>query len=442
MESMGIASASSIAAAISPKAVAAPREIPAAQFFRSVACRTCSCTALETILDYGELPLANALLGESQLHLPEPRYPLTLAFCPRCSLVQILETVAPAALFRDYVYFSSASDTMVRHARDLARRMLGCRSLGEKSLVVEIASNDGYLLQHYRHAGVPVIGIEPARNVARVAREQRGICTISEFFGRDLANHLNRGAVHADVVHAHNVLAHVADADGFVEGVRLILKEGGVAIIEVPYACEMIDRVEFDTVYHEHLSYFTLTSLAQLFKAHGLEITDVERLSIHGGSLRVTVEHDSPAARPTRAVEAILRAEHDAGVPRFLYYAGFRDKVMRVKHRLLAMLAELKSRGCRIAAYGASAKGATLLNFAGIGAETLDFVVDRSPAKQNRYAPGTHLKILSPDALFHRMPEFALLLIWNLAAEILDQQAEYCRRGGRFIVPVPDPKLL
>lgn len=405
------------------------------------ACRACGAGRLDPVLSLGQTPLANSLLTTEDLGKPEPTHPLALVFCPACTLVQITETVPPDAMFREYLYFSSFSDTMLRHSEAIATRIARERGLGAGSLAMEVASNDGYLLQYYKRLGVPVLGIEPARNVAKVAIGERGIPTVTEFFGAELARGLAAEGKRADVLHANNVLAHVPDLAGFVAGIRSVLSDDGVAVIEVPYVRDMIDHNEFDTIYHEHLCYFSLTALDGLFARHELSIVDAETLPIHGGSIRVFASPGRDRARGRR-VTALLADERRRGMTSLAYYSDFARRVDALKRELVELLGRLRREGKRIAAYGAAAKGSTLLNYFGIGRETVEFVVDRSTHKQGRFMPGVHVPIFAPDELVARMPDYTLLLTWNFADEILAQQSEYRAKGGKFIVPVPNVRVV
>jgi hypothetical protein len=404
-------------------------------------CRSCDYGGLEMVLSLGHTPLANSLLTPDQLDAPEPVFPLELGFCPACSLVQILEAVPPETMFSTYPYFSSISDTVVRNAETLAGHLIGTRQLNANTLVAEIASNDGYLLQFYKRGGIPVLGIEPASNIARVAEKERGIPTICEFFGRELAQRLRQQGQRAHVIHANNVLAHVPDLNGMVEGMRVLLDENGVVVIEVPYVKELISRCEFDTIYHEHLCYFSVTALDHLLRRHDFILQDVEKLPIHGGSLRVLAA-PRQSGNPSAAVNAILDEEQELGVDQLCFYRGFAERVDQLKMNLRRQLDKLVKRGKKVAAYGAAAKGSTLLNYCEIGRDILQFVVDRNTHKQGLYMPGVHLPIYPPSKLLEEHPDYVLLLTWNFAEEILAQQAEYRAHGGRFIVPIPDPQVV
>lgn len=328
---------------------------------------------------------------------------------------------------------------MVAHARTIADRMRAARNLGPDSLAVEIASNDGYLLQWYHKAGIPVLGIEPAQNIARVAEQERGVRTINEFFGQEFAERLAQSGEQADVIHANNVLAHVADLNGVVAGFAALLKRSGVVVVEAPYLKDLLDHIEFDTIYHEHLCYFSLTALKRLFQQHGLTIVDVERMAIHGGSLRIFAVHAGTA--PVQPSVTELLRQESTWVRDADYYRSFGEKVESLRGQLVGLLQSIKADGKRIAVYGASAKGSTLLNYFGIGSELLEYVVDRSTVKQGRYTPGSRLKICDPTRLVEDQPDYCLLLTWNFADEVLAQQTQYRQQGGKFILPIPQVRV-
>ena len=399
-------------------------------------CRSCESRKGSLILDLGVQPLANNLLQPADLAKPEPKFPLRLAVCHSCWLLQIVDLVPAVDLFSEYLYFSSFSDLMLRHAREAATRYIKEFSLRKNSLVVEIASNDGYFLKNFKETAVPCLGIEPAKNIAKVAQE-KGIDTLVEFFGRDLAQKLKVQGRQADLILGNNVFAHAPFTNDFVAGLRELLKPTGRIVLEFPYAVDFIDKTEFDTIYHEHVFYFSLTALEPLFKRHGLSIFHAERIAIHGGSLRLFACHDGAFARE-KSVEDLLSQEASKGLRSEAYYLKFGERVFGLRQSLQGLLKELKAKGKRIAAYGASAKGSTLLNFYGIGKETVDFVADRSTYKQGRLTPGTHIPIVPPAKLVEVMPDYTLLLTWNFADEILDQQKAYRDKGGKFVIPIPN----
>lgn len=403
-------------------------------------CRSCGGTHGSLILDLGVQPLANNLLRREDLDQPEPKFPLRLAVCHSCWLLQIIDLVPPVQLFSEYLYFSSFSDLMLRHARAAAQKYIAEFGLNSQSHVVEIASNDGYLLQNFVAARIPCLGIEPAANIARVARE-KGIESLVEFFTEPLARRLRGGNRAADLILGNNVFAHAPATNDFVAGLAALLKPRGRIVLEFPYGVNFIEHSEFDTVYHEHVFYFTLNALQPLFARHQLDIFRVENISIHGGSLRLYAAHAGDYPVET-SVTGLLAAERAQGVNSLRYYQDFAAKVLALKESLRALLHDLKQSGHRIAAYGASAKGSTLLNFFQLGGETLDFVVDRSTYKQGRLTPGMHLPILPPEALLQKKPNYTLLLTWNFADEILVQQSAYRDAGGKFIIPIPQVKVV
>ena len=401
-------------------------------------CRSCGSAELEQVLDLGVTPLADRLLTDATLQDPEPQCPLTVVFCKDCALLQIRETVDPEVLFgHDYPYYSSVSPALMAHFKASVEEILSRRSLGPASLVLELASNDGYQLKNYLQRGIPVLGVDPAEGPARRAIEQ-GVDTRIAFFTHEYAKELAREGVAADVIHANNVLAHVMDTNGFVAGIAALLKDDGEAVIECPYLKDLVEHCEFDTIYHQHLCYFSVTSLTALFKRHGLFLNRVARTSIHGGSLRLFVEKID---RPQASVLELLEAERAAGVDKLSYFAEFGSRVEHVRSSLRSLLDELRGKGKRVAGYGAAAKSCTLMSYVGIDGKDIGYIVDRNEFKQGRYTPGNHLPIRPVELLLTDQPDYVLILPWNFADEIMAQQSEYVAKGGKFILPIPEPRI-
>lgn len=403
-------------------------------------CRSCGAVGLRTFLSLGKTPLADALVDPGRVAEPEARFPLEVAFCPGCSLVQILEEVPPEQLFVDnYLYFSSFSDHLLDHSRRHALGLIDRLGLDGDSLVVELASNDGYLLKNFADAGIPVLGVDPAPDQADAA-EAIGIPTVREFFGPELATELRDRHGAASVIIANNVMAHVPDLNGFVEGMRILVADDGLITVENPSVRDLVDHCEFDTIYHEHHCYFSCSSVDALVARHDLHLNDVEYFpGLHGGTLRW---HIAPEQDRSDRLLVHLAAEQLAGLTSYDYYERFAERVERTQVELVSLLRSLREDGASIAAYGAAAKGSTLLSSCDIGTDLIDFVVDRNTYKHGKLMPGVHIPITGPEALLDRQPDYVLLLAWNFRDEILLQQDEYRRRGGLFVVPVPEPVVV
>ncbi len=406
-------------------------------------CRVCSAELEHVFVDLGMSPISNDYVAPEKANAMEPFYPLCVYVCDQCWLVQLPAVQSADDIFRDdYAYFSSVSKGWLDHARRYVDMMCERFDFGADSSVVELASNDGYLLQYFRKKNVPVLGIEPCGSVADAA-EKIGVPTLREFFGRDLGRRIAAEQGSADLVIGNNVLAHVPDLMDFVAGIEQLLAADGVVTIEFPHLLKLIELNQFDTIYHEHFSYFSMLSVAGVFERHGLRIFDVEELPTHGGSLRIFGCHASSSAHEdTGAVDALLARERDAGIDDLALYEQFEVRVQATKRELLNFLIEAKNAGKRIVGYGAPAKGNTLLNYCGVRTDFIDFTVDRAPSKQGTLLPGTRIPVREPDAIFEAKPDYVLILPWNIKDEIIEQMSEIRRWGGRFVVPIPGVRVL
>jgi len=404
-------------------------------------CRFCGSSLEHTFVDLGASPLANSYLNNQQLLQMEPFYPLHVQVCANCYLVQLPLWQSPSEIFSDYAYFSSYSESWLNHASSYVRMMIERFGFDSKSRVVEIASNDGYLLQYFRERNVPILGIEPAQNVAKAA-EAAGIPTLVVFFGTGLARKLAAEGKRADLLIGNNVLAHVPDLNDFIRGMKIILETNGIITMEFPHLMRLMDETQFDTIYHEHYSYFSFTTVEKIFLSHGLTIFDVEELSTHGGSLRIYARHTEDGSRPVEGrVAGLISREKGSGFTSMDHYLSFAERVRETKRNVLAFLIDAKRQGKTVVGYGAPAKGNTLLNYCGIRSDFIDYTVDRSPHKQDHYLPGVHIPIYGPERISETRPDYLLILPWNLKEEIMGQMSHIREWGGKFVVFVPEVKV-
>ena len=403
-------------------------------------CIVCDASEVEPFLDLGETALANKFLAEAELDRPEPRFPLVVGFCGGCGHVQLTEHVPPSAMFEDYLYVSSASETLKRHLYELSDVVVARHAVGPEDLVIDVGCNDGTLLQGFRRHGVRALGVDPAKNLAELY-DRPDIDRYTGFFDSRSARELRRRFGPAAVVTATNTFPHIPALADFVEGLQTVLAPGGVFVIEAHYLVDLLEQGAFDTIYHEHVSYWALGPMTRLFEQHGMQVVHAERLPVHHGQLRVFVQRAGEGeVRPS--VTDVLAAESELAVDRIETYRRFAAQAQRTKEDLGRVVAELRAAGSRIAGYGAPAKGNTLLGFLELGPRELDYIADRSPLKQGLFTPGAHIPVVAPDRLLVDQPEYLLLLAWNFADEVMEQQAEYRARGGRFIVPVPDVRVI
>jgi SAM-dependent methyltransferase len=404
-------------------------------------CRSCGATLKHTFVDLGMSPLANSYIKPDQLNRMEPFYPLHVYVCEKCLLVQLKQFAAPHDIFSDYAYFSSFSDSWLAHAKAYVDMVVGRFRLDRSSKVVEIASNDGYLLQNFVSRGIPVLGVEPASNIAEVAK-QKGIPTKVAFFGEKTALDLAADGWVADLIIGNNVLAHVPDLNDFVKGLKVLLKPMGLITMEFPHLLQLMQQNQFDTIYHEHFSYFSFLAVEQVFARHGMKLFDVEELSTHGGSLRIYACHNDDMSKPTEARAKELKSrEESTGFGQLNHYLSFGPRVETTKRKLLSFLISAKQEGKHVVGYGAPAKGNTLLNYCGIRTDLIDYTVDRSPYKQGHFLPGVHIPIYEPERVSDTRPDYLLILPWNIREEVMQQMSFIREWGGKFVVPIPEVQV-
>jgi hypothetical protein len=405
-------------------------------------CRFCNSPLQHTMVDLGMSPLCESFLPMEHLNRMEPFYPLKVFVCDHCFLAQLEEYVSPEYIFTEYAYFSSYSDSWLQHAKTYTEWMIERYKLNQKSRVVELASNDGYLLQYFVQKGIPALGVEPAKNVAQVAIE-KGISTITEFFGIKLARDMAKDGIQADLLLGNNVLAQVPDINDFVAGMKITLKPGGVITMEFPHLLRLIGGNQFDTIYHEHFSYFSFLVVEKIFAAHGIVLFDVEELKTHGGSIRIYGRHEEDETKPVAdKVIEIKNREIAAGYRKMEIYEAFGNQVVETKRKLLEILIDVKKKKKKIAGYGAPGKGNTLLNYCGIRGDFLNYTVDRNPYKHGKFTPGTHIEIFPPDRIRQDRPDYLFILPWNLKDEIIQQMSFIKEWGGKFIIPIPEPEVV
>jgi len=405
-------------------------------------CRFCNSELTKTFVSLGKTPLANSYLTAETLHQMEPFYPLDVFLCENCFLVQLLEFEKPMNIFSVYAYFSSYSESWLVHSEMYVEYMIERFGFDEKSLVVELGSNDGYLLQYFKEKNVPILGIEPAGNVAQIAIE-KGIETHVAFFGTEFAEDLIKKTKKPDLIVGNNILAHVPALTDFVAGMKILLGESGIITMEFPHLLRLITENQFDTIYHEHFSYFSLLTAVKVFESHGLNIFDVEELPTHGGSLRIYAKHKGDQSRPiSDSIQDLLAQETEAGLNKVDCYFAFGERVQEIKRSILEFFTKTRQEGKSIVGYGAPAKGNTLLNYCGIKTDLLDYTVDLNPYKQNKYLPGSHIPIYAPDRIKETKPDFVFILPWNLKDEIIDQISYVREWGGKFVVPIPKIQVM